>query len=215
MNTEIECLLYYYQEDGNEGYDLSEVQLLEIKDPDRAEKLKDLLLHDNRYIAYQAMLILLAWAIPEGFEFLNRFINEKWEQREEFEPHRLYGEDNVYDVVADALYISTFNGKNEEELYPYIKQFLHLYGTRFFESDLKNLLLKKDFSPLVQEIEQAMQEALQHHKYYQASQLFPVLVHYDKSNFNEYKEIFNSLINLDNRVAYNIEESEKIKSFMK
>ena len=210
MNKEIQDVLYHFYEDGNEGYDLSEVQLLENKAPDRVEKLKSLLHHDNRYIAYQAMLILLAWAIPEGFEFLNRFLSEKWDEKEEFEPHRLYGEDNVYDVIADALYIATFNGKGEQYVYPYIKQFLYLYGDRFFESNLKNLLLNKNFRPLVKEIEQAMQEALQNKKYYQASQLFPVLVHYDKNNFHEYKEVYNSLIPLDKRIAYNIEESEKI-----
>ena len=203
-------LLYYYHEEGYEGYDLSEVQLLEEKDADRVEGLKVLLSCHDRYIAYQAMLILVSWAKPEGFETLDRFINEKWTEKEEFEPHRLYGEDNAYDVIANALHIATFNGKSEQEVYPYIKQFLNLYGEVFFESDLKNFLLKTDCSPIFREIEQAMKSALQNERYYQASQLFPVLVHYDRNTFNEYKDVFTPLIRLDNRIAYNREEAGKI-----
>lgn len=209
MNKEIQELLYYYNEEGEEGYDLREVQLLEKKDPERVEELKQLLHHDRRYTAYQAMLILLAWSIPEGFETLDRFINEKWTEKEEFEPHRLYGEDNVYDVIADALYIATLNGKSEQELYPYIRKFLNSYGDQFFESHLKNFLLKKNCRPLLKEIEEAIKSALQHERYYQASQLFPVLVHYDQNTFNEYISVFNPLVSLDRRIQYTIEEAEK------
>ncbi|MFN1215751.1 hypothetical protein ACKW6Q_02080 [Chryseobacterium kwangjuense] len=210
MNNELHELLYYYNEEGYEGYDLNEVQLLGKKDFDRVEQLKKILHHEDQYIAYQAMLILLAWSIPEGFELLDRFIAEKWDEKESFEPHRLYGEDNVYDIITNALYISTFNGKSEQELYPYIKQFLHLYDDRFFESHLKDFLLKKDCGPLLKEIEQALQTALENQRYYQASQLFPLLVHYDKNLFNLYIGIFRPLIILDSRIMYSIEEAEKI-----
>ncbi|WP_123879565.1 hypothetical protein [Chryseobacterium carnipullorum] len=209
MNNELHKLLYYYNEEGYEGYDLNEVQLLEKKDSDRIEKLKLLLHHEDRYIAYHAMLILLAWSIPEGFELLDRFITEKWEEKESFEPHRLHGEDNVYDVITNALYIATFNGKTEQELYPFIKDFLHRYGDCLFESNLKDFLLKKDCGPLLKEMEQAMQKALENKRYYQASQLFPVLVHYDKKTWRKYLDTFRSLISQDNRITYNIQEAEK------
>ena len=209
MKNEIHELLYHYNEEGQEGYDLKEVQLLEERDAERAEKLKLLLHNEDRYIAYQAMLILLAWAEPEGFEQLDRFISEKWTEKGAFEPHRIHGEDNVYDVIANALYIAALNGKPEQELYPYIKHFLEIYGTQFFESGLKEFLLKKNCKPLLNEIQQAMQEALENKRYYQASQLFPVLVHYDKNNFNTYKETFASFINEDDRIKFNIEEAEK------
>jgi hypothetical protein len=211
MNNELHELLYYYHEEGEEGYDLSEVQLIEKKDTDRAEKLIQLLRHEDQYIAYQAMLILLAWAIPEGFEMLDRFISEKWAEKENFEPHRLYNEDNVYDVITNALHIATFNGKSVQELYPYIRQFLNYYGDQFFESNLKDFLLTKNCRPLLKEIEQAMKNALQNERYYQASQLFPVLVHYDSNKFNEYMSVFDSLISLDSRITYNIEEAKKLK----
>lgn len=211
MKNEIHELLYHYNEEGEEGYDLKEVQLLEKRDAERIEKLKLLLNNEDRYIAYQAMLILLAWTEQEGFKQLDRFISEKSTEKETFEPHRIHGEDNVYDVIANALYIAALNGKPEQELYPYIKHFLGIYGTQVFESGLKEFLLKKNCKPLLNEIQQAMQEALQNKRYYQASQLFPVLVHYGKNYFNTYKDTFTSLIKEDNRIEYNIniEEAEK------
>ena len=209
MNNEIHKLLYHYNEEGHEGYDLNEVQLLEIIDSDRIEKLKLLLHNDNQYIAYQAMIILLAWAIPEGLQQLDKFISEKWDEKENFEPHRIHGEDNVYDVISNALYISTLNGKSIEELYTYIKHFLSIYGDKFFESNLKEFLLKKNCRPLLKEIEQAIQDAMQNRRYYQASQLFPVIVHYDKNSFDKYRDVFNNVISQDDRIAYNIEEAEK------
>lgn len=211
MENEIYDTLYYYSEDGEEGYDLTEVQLIGKTDENRVEKLKLLLHHKNAYISYQAMLILVAWAIPEGFVQLDRFISEKWDEKHSFEPHRIYNEDNVYDVIVDALYISTLNGKEEQELYLYVKHFLSIYRDRFFESCLKDFLLKKDCKPLLKEIEEAMKSALKNKKYYQASQLFPVIVHYDKHRFEEYFEVFSSLLKDDKRIGYNIEEAEKIR----
>ncbi|WP_332452567.1 hypothetical protein [Chryseobacterium aquaticum] len=209
MNNQIHELLYHYNEEGHEGYDLNEVQLIGKIDFDRVEKLKLLLHNDNQYIAYQAMIILLAWAIPEGFQQLDKFISEKWDEKENFEPHRIHSEDNVYDVISNALYISTLNGKSIEELYTHIKHFLSIYGDKFFESNLKEFLLKKNCRPLLKEIEQAIQDAMQNRKYYQASQLFPVIVHYDKNSFDKYRDIFNDVISQDDRIAYNIEEAEK------
>ncbi|RTZ46205.1 hypothetical protein EJ377_17370 [Chryseobacterium arthrosphaerae] len=61
----------------------------------------------------------------------------------------------------------------------------------------------------MKETEQAIQAALENKRYYQASQLFPVIVHYDKDSFNKYKDIFSPLISEDSRIVYNIEEAEK------
>lgn len=212
MNSDIHELLYHYNEDGYEGYDLNEVQLLREIEFDRVEKLKLLLQHDDTYIAYQAMLILLAWAIPEGFQQLDTFISEKWQEKQTFEPHRIHNEDNVYDVICNALSIATLNGKSEEELHSYITHFLKIYGDIFFESNLKDFLLTKNYRPLLKEIEQAMKYAMDNGRYYQASQLFPVIVSYDKDGFNKYVDVFKDLLPHDSRIMYNIEEAQKMIS---
>ncbi|NMR33339.1 hypothetical protein HIO71_03860 [Chryseobacterium aquaticum] len=54
--------------------------------------------------------------VQEGFQQLDKFIFEKWDEKENFEPHRIHSEDNVYDVISNALNISTLNGKSIEEL---------------------------------------------------------------------------------------------------
>lgn len=212
MNSDIHELLYHYNEDGYEGYDLNEVQLLRAIEIHRVEKLKLLLQHDDSYIAYQAMLILLARAIPEGFQQLDKFISGKWEEKHTFEPHRIYNEDNVYDVITNALSISILNGKSEEELHAYITRFLKIYGDHFFESHLKDFLIKKNCSPLLKAIEQAMMYAIDNERYYQASQLFPVIVRYDKDGFNKHVGVFKDLLPHDSRIMYNIEEAQKMIS---
>lgn len=173
MKNEIHETLYHYNEEGQEGYDLKEVQLLENINEQRVEKLKLLLQNDDRYIAYQAMLILLAWAEPDGFKQLDRFIFEKWDEKETFEPHRIHGEDNVFDIITNALYIAALNGKPEQELYPYIKHFLKIYGTQFFESNLKEFLLKKNCIPFLNEIHHAMQSALENKDTIRQVSFFP------------------------------------------
>lgn len=86
---------------------------------------------------------------------------------------------------------------------------MSIYGDKFFESNLKEFLLKKNCRPLLKEIEQAIQNALQNWRYYQASKLFPVIVHYDKNTFDKYRDVFNDVIRQDGRIIYNIEEAEK------
>jgi hypothetical protein len=112
----------------------------------------------------------------------------KWDEKETFEPHTIHGEDNVFDVITNAVYIAALNGKPEQELYPYIKHFLKIYSTQFFESSLKEFLLKRNCMPLLNGIQQALQEALENKRYYQVSQLFSIIVHYDKNNFNKYRD---------------------------
>lgn len=95
---------------------------------------------------------------------------------EEFEPYRIRDEDNVYDVLAEALYRSTYNTDNEDKILPFLKDILSLYPTCFFESRLKYVLLKMEKCNLLQnDIENALVGAIDNQRYYQASQLLPVL----------------------------------------
>jgi len=209
MNKAIYDILYkYIDEDGNIGEDLYEVQLLDDISPERTQKLIALLGHQNEFITYQAMLILLAWGVDEGFDKLDNFIAE--ESKEEFEPHRIYGEDNVYDVVSHALYISTYNTENEDKIIPYLKKILATYGDKFFESKLKYVLLNMEkATQLLPEIKVAITSALDNKRYYQASQLLPVIAKFDKTPVNKYAATFTPLIQKDKRIEYNLQEMKE------
>ncbi|TPN88918.1 hypothetical protein [Aquimarina algicola] len=211
MKTEIYNTLYkYIDEDGNQGEDLREVQLMENFSKERINKLIDLTSNEDQYISYKAMLILISWGIDKGFQKLDEFIDNKLDMVTEFEPHRIYGEDNVYDVISDALYISTYNTENEEKILPYIHQMLKMYGNNFFESRLKHVLLKMNLTKTsIDEIKSAVKASISNKRYYQASQLLPVLAKYDKESLNKYIDEFNNLSKLDKRINYNLEEVQE------
>jgi len=212
MKQEIYNTLYYYQEDGEEGFDLSEVQLLEKVDNERISKLIKLLENDDKYIVYQAMLILISWNIDEGFNQFNQFFEERWDKLEEFEPHRIWEEDCVYDVISNAFQISIYNGNTEINLLPFIRKILSIYNEVFFEDRLKSLLMKmKSLNIILPEIKIAINNTLEVGKYYQASYLFPVIVLCEKENYAHYEAIFSNLINEDERIKYNIEEAKLLK----
>ncbi len=213
MKKEIFEILYkYIDDDGNEGEDLFEVQLLEKAPQKRVDKLIQLLEHEDQYICLQAMLILIAWGKREGLRKLDEFINNEYDKFEKFYPHRIWGQDNVYDEISDALFMSIFKTKNENLILPYLKKILSLYGDKFFESKFKSVLLEslKSTQILIPEIKEAIELAIKNKRYYQASQFLPIIAKYDNKNIDQYILKFNSLIPLDERIKFNIEESNEI-----
>ncbi|AUC76464.1 hypothetical protein CW732_12615 [Olleya sp. Bg11-27] len=208
MDNEIyETLYTYTDEDGNQGEDLREVQLLESFSQERIERLANLTNNEDKYIAYQAMLILLSWGIDVGFKKLDDFIENNIDELVEFEPHRIYGEDNVYDVISDALYISTYNTNDEDKIVPYIKIMLAMYGNKFFESRLKYVLLKlQNTSVLIPNIKKAIEAAIANERYYQASQLLPVIAKYEEEALDQYVKELSFFTKYDNRISYNLKE---------
>lgn len=214
IDAELYELLYYYKDDfdGEEGHDLYQVQLTENIDPERVKKLIPVLNYENRYIAYQAMLILVAWGVEEGFDTLDQFISERWDQLETFEPHRIWGADNVYDVIAEAVYTAKMNGIHSDLIWKYFSIFLQLYGQMFFEGNLKHYLLQNDdlAVDLLSNIKDALDAALKSKWYYQASQLLPVIAKYNKQDTIIYIEIFKALLSHDQRIQYNLEEAKTL-----
>ncbi len=212
MDKETYDLLYYYKDDeiSEEGYNLSEVQLLEV-DVERAKKLIKLLENSDLFIVYQTCLILIAWGYKEAFEKFNQFITNRWDKKTEFSPHRINGEDNVYDEFSYAFLISTYNNTSQVQLIPYFSKILELYGVCFFESKLKEVLLKLNFvaTSLLFNIKKGITLAINNKRYYQASQLLPVISKYDKPVLNEYIEIFKGIEGEDVRIKFNLEEATK------
>ncbi len=203
-----EALYYYKDEDGEEGYDLYNVQLLEQIDNNRIQILKKIIENEDKYISYQAMLILISLGINEGFNKFNDFITEKWYEKLEFEPHRIYDEDNVFDVISRAFNIAYINGAAKLLVIENVKIILSFYGTRFFEGNLKRVLLKRDEISinLTKEIKVALESALKNKRYYQASQLLSLINKYDKAYVSNVIPEFENLAKIDNRINFNLDE---------
>lgn len=213
MNKHIYDLLYYYNEDGEEGHDLEEVLLLEKIEKERIDALIKLLDHEDQKISYEAMLILISWGVEEGFSASNYFLDSKKIKNKNYEPHRIHKEDNVYDVLAYSFSVSLLNGKLEKEIVTYYKKLLNLYPQIFFESRFKEALLNiKDASQILPEIKNAIKESIKMKRYYQASQLLPVLAKHSKDSFESFHHDFTSLLKLDNRIKYNLEEAKELSS---
>lgn len=183
MEKYIYDALYYYNEDDEVGYDLFNVQLLENINGERVELLKEILQNEDKYIAYQAMLILLAWNINEGYLTLSNFFSEKWFSGIEFEPHRIFGEDSVLDVIANAIDIGWSKQTDKSKFIEFYKIILSFYGSMYFEGKLKAILLKRqDLSQLLlSDIKIAIKSALKHNRHYQASQFLPVLYGFENA----------------------------------
>lgn len=199
-----------YSDENGQITTLDEVLLLDEFSQERVNSLIDLLNNADIYIAYQAMLILISWGVEDGLNKVNEFIDNKCDTLIEFEPHRIWGEDNVYDVISDALYISMMNGQSRNAILPILKKILSMYGDHFFESRLKTVLMKINSIELLQDIKNAIQSALENERYYQASQLLPVVTKLDKIYAEELLIHFESLAKNNNRILLNIKESRSL-----
>jgi hypothetical protein len=183
----------YTDETGKE-VGLDEVQLLDPIPVERVPKLIALLRNDDMYMAYQCALVLAAWGVKEGVAYLQHLIDSRIDKIVTFEPHRLWGQDNVYDVIAEALGIAVLSGYDKRKVVEIIEQVLRLYGECYFESKLKQVLINLEEPELLPSIKQAMQLALQHERYYQASQLLPVLAKYDRVYAFAQVDIFQKIL---------------------
>lgn len=197
-----------YTDETGEVVGLDEVQLLEPIPHERIPKLVDLLTGDDLYLAYQCGLVLAAWGVEQGVHYLRHLVAIRIDKLAEFEPHRLWGQDNVYDVIARALKIAVLSNYDKGEIIDIIKSILRLYGECYFESKLKYTLIKLNEPILLPDIKQAMQLALNHERYYQASQLLPVLAKYDNAYAFAQVTAFQKLIAKDKRIQYNLEEMQ-------
>ncbi|HEX8660152.1 MAG TPA: hypothetical protein VF690_21590 [Hymenobacter sp.] len=200
-----------YTDEFGEVVGLDEVQLMKDELSGRTELLTGLLRQNDLYLAYQCGLILAAWGISEGVDYLEYLVETRIDKTAEFESHRLWGEDNVYDVIAEALEIAaSVNNYDRFLIIRVLKKIIFLYGECFFESKLKQALINLNEQSLLPDIKQAMNLALDSERYYQASQLLPVLAKYDKVYAFAQVATFQNLIVKDKRIQYNLEEMQTI-----
>lgn len=198
-----------YTDETGEVVGLDEVQFLDPIPRERIPKLVNLLTSEDLYLAYQCGLVLAAWGVEQGVRYLQHLVTIRIDKLAEFEPHRLWGQDNVYDVIARAFSMALqYTDYNKEELIAALSEILNLYGECYFESRLKYALIDNDVPELFLRIKQAMQLALDHERYYQASQLLPVLAKYDRAYALAQVTTFQKLIVKDKRIQYNLEEMQ-------
>jgi len=195
-----------YADEAGDIVGLDEVQLLDPIPASRIPELVPLLASTDLYLAYQAGLVLAAWGIKEGVDYLRHLVEIRIDRLVELEPHRLTGEDNVYDVLAEALRVAVLSGYDEHAIAAILQRILALYGDCYFESKLKNTLLRLNMVVLLPAIKQAMTSALEHGRYYQASQLLPVLAKYDGDYALSQVNVFELLVVKDERIAHNLTE---------
>jgi hypothetical protein len=198
-----------YTDEFGEVVGLDEVQLLKAELSSRMPLLISLLRQDDLYLAYQCGLILAAWGVSDGVDYLEYLVETRIDKTMEFEPHRLWGEDNIYDVIAEALELAvSVNGYDKILIVKIFKKILAIYGECYFESKLKQALINLNEPALLPNVKQAMQSAIGHERYYQASQLLPVLAKYDKVYAFAQVDTFRKLIEKDKRIQYNLEEMQ-------
>jgi hypothetical protein len=185
---------------------LDEVQLLDPVPSSRIPDLLPLLAADDLYLAYQAGLVLAAWGIEPGVAYLRHLVAIRIDKTAELAPSRLTGEDNVYDIIGEALGLAVLSGYDEDEITSNLTSVLGLYGECFFEGKLKSMLLQLTLPGLLPTVKQAVKLALEHRRYYQASQLLPVLAMYDRPYALSQAGLFEGLIAQDTRIAYNLAE---------
>jgi hypothetical protein len=195
-----------YTDEAGQLIGLDEVQLLDPVPANRIPDLLPLLAADDLYLAYQAGLVLAAWGIEPGVAYLRHLVTIRIDKTTELAPGRLTGEDNVYDTIGEALGLAVLSGYDEHEITTGLASVLGLYGECFFEGKLKSILLQLNLPGLLPAMKQAVKLALEHGRYYQASQLLPVLATYDRAYALGQASLFEGLTAQDARIAYNLAE---------
>jgi HEAT repeat protein len=179
--------LLYEDEDG-QIIGLDEVQLLEPVPTNRIPEIRQLLDNNDLNLVFQATLVLAAWGDKAGFNKISELIDKKIHNQIQLAPHRLYGYDNVYDLLAEAIEIYGYTQQDHKEIIDIYRKLLDLYGECTFESRLKIALLNHQYDVLANEVIQAINRAINNKRYYLASQLLPVLAKWG------YREIVKTLI---------------------
>lgn len=172
--------LLYEDEDG-EVVGLDEVQLLDPVPTERIAPTRALLHSPDLYLVYQAALVLTAWGDPAGLLQIEAMVDARVDRQMEFAPHRIYDYDNVYDEMADAVYVYGLSSDaQQEDRLRVFRKLLALYGPCYFESKLKSALLRMEFAGvLVPEMRDALERAQGLGRLYLASQMLPPLARWE------------------------------------
>ncbi|WP_282176056.1 hypothetical protein [Vibrio nereis] len=164
-----------YTDEFGDDVGLDEVQLLDPPCEERVPALIEMLDSSDQYLSYQSVLILTAWGNDFGLEKLEELIDREEITNLGCSPNRITDEDNVYDELSYAVHLYGLSGGERDNVLRLFKKILAIYPKHFFESKLKHGLLKNEFVELVPFVENAIRETFAKGRFYQASQLLPVL----------------------------------------
>lgn len=213
MSEEEYETLFRYEEDGVVDYDLFEVLWLEGEyDPIRVEKLEAILEHKDKYFAYMATQVLIAWGYESGLNKLGQILTERWDKIELFEPHRIWSVEMMYDRLAYALRMSR-DKFNDELIMYYTRRLLGLFSEIYYDIYFRVLLLSlKYLDELADELEKTMCDAMEDDSL-QASLIFVVLTKVDSSYYDKYVDAFKELQTIkDSRIKFSLADAQKILS---
>ena len=127
---------------------------------ERIEKVKNLLVHEDNYIVFQAARLLTSWGIEEGFHTLEKLLVEN--ELQGMIQHRIYGYDETYKHVLYAFISYWANqsdmGKGEQArkaIFEPVSIIIKASNTQLFQIDkIFRLVLDDDFNeyiPLLKE----------------------------------------------------------------
>lgn len=171
---EIEDALYL--DDSGEVVGLDEVQLLENPSLARVRTLESAFRGDDIELLYRAALVLSAWGNDKGLDAIERLVDSNVDRMGVNVPHRIYGYNNIYDEIANAVFLfGHSNGHRPSDKKRIYSKLLALYGPYDFESKIKHALLASDVRGLLPELQRAFERALELAKPYLASQLLPII----------------------------------------
>lgn len=176
MPSKLEVAHLLYDDETGKAADIEVVQALDPIPLERIPRLRMLLSHEDLFVVFQAAKVLTAWADPVGLNALEALIDQRVHRVMEFSPHRIYGYDNVYDELAEAL--DGYRTRSHEEAAQrrrIFEKLLELYGPCDYQGQLKKALMAQEFPELQVAIEAAIGRAKGCGKAYLASQLLSPL----------------------------------------
>jgi hypothetical protein len=160
----------YTDEDGNE-VDVLDLRMME---PiyDRIQKLKILLHNNNTSQRLDSAVLLTAWGIEEGVDYLENFLDRDAIEKEGKYLCRNNKDDCTYDVIGESLVTFTTNNPRESKrvIVP-LEKTLSFFGKRSFDNGISSFLIHADISVcLVDNFEKNINSCIEINKICEASE---------------------------------------------
>jgi hypothetical protein len=169
-----------------------QVCLMEPTPIERIPAVLALLEKGDDYVRWRSAAVLCAWGQKVGFDYLMALaVNGAPESLAV--PHRIHGEDNFYDQLAQDIHFYGLETDNEDEIKKGLQVLLGRYSNNFFEGYLKMALLRRAAPDLLEATCQALEAAWAAGHQYQASQLLPVIYKTDEGLGKTYLARFEKL----------------------